>query len=194
MNIPTLYLRRATGAADVDLIYRWRAEVVAWLNGRSDQWSYPYPRSIVERWVARGETYMAALDPDGDPVATITSSTEGDPKLWTPGELAVPARYVSKLTVARDQTGRSVGAGLVQWARADAARAGAEVVRIDVWSTNEPLHAYYEGLGFEYLRTVPEVWPPSGALFEIAAEAVAHPVVEVLAPFGVEVHGRAACA
>jgi ribosomal protein S18 acetylase RimI-like enzyme len=184
---PTLFLRRACGAGDVDLIYRWRAEVVDWLatrpGPRTDQWSYPYPRRNVERWVERGETYMASLYPGGDPVATITSSTDGDPNLWTPEERAVPARYVSKLTVARDQTGREIGAGLVAWARTDAARAGAEVVRIDVWSTNEPLHAYYRGLGFEYRRTVAGVWPPSGALFEVPAAEVPHPVVELLHPF-----------
>lgn len=186
MSTPTLYLRRADGPGDVDLIYRWRAQVVAWLADRhpdTDQWSLPYPRAIVERWVARGETYMASLTVDGDPVATVTSSSEGDPVLWTPGERRDPARYMSKLTVDRAQEGRGIGETLIAWTRRDAARAAAGVVRIDVWSTNTVLHDYYKRVGFNYLRTVPG--ERSGALFEIAAGPAAGvlPVVELFDPF-----------
>jgi GNAT superfamily N-acetyltransferase len=97
----------------------------------------------------------------------VVASSEGDPELWTPEELAEPARYVSKANVVRDQAGRGIGATLLEWTRQKAAENGAKVVRIDVWTTNERMHDFYRRLGFQYLRTVPDT--NSGALFEIDA-------------------------
>lgn len=179
MTAPTLYVRRAR-REDIDTIYEWRHETAAWLakTHGTDQWSTPYPRSIIENWVDRGETFMAALEPAGEPVATITSSSEGDPQLWTPAELAEPARYVSKANVRRAQAGRDIGATLFAWARHTAAEAGAERVRIDVWTTNEKLHDMYRRAGFRYLRTVPDT--VSGALFEMPTKLTPGlPVVEM---------------
>ena len=169
MTPPTLYLRQGL-RADIDTIYEWRRATAAWLarTHGTDQWSTPYPRENLENWVDRGETFMASLAPGADPVATVTSSSEGDPALWTPAELAAPARYVSKANVVRAQAGREIGVTLLRWTQDMAARAGVGVVRIDVWTTNEKLHDFYRRLGFRYLRTVPDT--NSGALFEIAAE------------------------
>lgn len=181
MNTPTLYIRRAR-REDIDTIYRWRHVTAAWLTRThgTDQWSNPYPRANLERWVDRGETFMVSLTPDGEPIATITSSSEGDPTLWTPAELEEPARYVSKVNVVRPHAGRDIGATLFAWARHTAAIAGVGLVRIDVWSTNEKLQDYYRRRGWRYLRTVPDVLPPSGALFEIDAEYMPGlPVVEM---------------
>lgn len=168
MSAPTLYVRRGR-REDIDTIYEWRRDTAAWLTRThgTDQWSVPYPREKLENWVDRGETFMASLEPNGNPVATITSSSEGDPELWTPDELAEPARYVSKANVVRAQAGREIGVALFAWTRHTAAEAGAAVVRIDVWSTNEKLHDLYRRLGFRYLRTVPNT--NSGALFDIPA-------------------------
>lgn len=169
---PVLFLRQAC-RSDIDTIYRWRAETVAWLAERhpdTDQWSRPYPRSNLERWVDRGETFMATLVPGGDPVGTITTSSEGDPELWTPFQRATPARYVSKLNVDRRLAGLGLGVSLMHWAFNDAVDAGAALVRIDVWSTNTALHDFYRRLGFQYLHTVPGT--VSGALFETPARRV----------------------
>jgi ribosomal protein S18 acetylase RimI-like enzyme len=179
VTAPTLYLRRAV-RSDIDTIYRWRHDTATWLTRThgTDQWSTPYPRERLEHWVDRGETFMASLEPGADPVATITSSSEGDPELWTLEERAVPARYVSKANVVRQQAGREIGTTLLAWTRHTAAEAGARWVRIDVWTTNEKLHDFYRRLGFRYLRTVPDT--NSGALFEIAAAAIPGlPVVEL---------------
>jgi RimJ/RimL family protein N-acetyltransferase len=168
MTAPTLYVRRGR-REDIDTIYEWRYDTAAWLarTHGTDQWSTPYPREKIEWWVDRGETFMASLEPGGEPVATITSSTEGDPDLWTPDELAQPARYISKANVVRAQAGREIGITLFAWTRHTAALAGADRVRIDVWTTNEKLHDIYRRLGFRYLRTVPGT--VSGALFEMPA-------------------------
>jgi GNAT superfamily N-acetyltransferase len=168
---PQLYLRTAV-IDDVDLIFQWRWETAAWLAAAygTDQWSTPYPRERIVGWVEQGATVMASLDPDGDPVATLTSSPDGDPALWTPAELAIPARYLFKANVTTPARGRGIGACLIAWAIGRAADAGAAVVRIDVWSTNGRLQDYYGRRGFRYLRTVGGT--TSGALFEAPATHV----------------------
>jgi ribosomal protein S18 acetylase RimI-like enzyme len=178
MDTPTLYVRKAR-REDIDTIYKWRHETAAWLAEKygTDQWSTDYPREKLEHWVDRGETFMVSLEPNGEPIATITSSSEGDPELWTAEELAEPARYVSKANVVRDQAGQGIGATLIEWTRHKAAEAGAKTVRIDVWSTNEQLQDFYRSRGFRYVRTLPDT--NSGALFQTpASTGTKLPIVE----------------
>lgn len=177
---PTLYLRRAV-PADVDRLLIWRRETAAWLAAavRSDQWSTPYPRERLEMWVERGDTVMASLSPNSEPVATITVSAWADPALWTAEDLRVPARYLYKASVIREHAHRGIGRCLILWARNRAASEGVDVVRCDVWTTNLRLHDYYKAQGFRHLRTVPAV--TSGALFEIPAVVTPGlPIVEAV--------------
>lgn len=177
---PTLYLRTAV-PADAGLILAWRRATAEWLAAThgTDQWSTPYDWGKVEGWVREGYTFMAALEPDGEPVATITSTPGGDPALWTADELLVPARYLNKANVTREYAGLGIGACLIAWATTRAAKAGVDLIRIDVWSTNRRLQDYYRQMGFQHLRTVPNT--VSGALFELPATVTPDlPVVERL--------------
>jgi ribosomal protein S18 acetylase RimI-like enzyme len=88
----------------------------------------------------------------------------GNPRLWTPDELGVPARYLHKGNVDRAYGGRGIGTHLYDWARSRAARDGAEVVRLNVWTRNLRLHEYYLAQGMRLVRTVPG--RPAGTLFE----------------------------
>lgn len=162
---PTLYLRGAV-PDDADTILRWRRETAAWLTATygTDQWSTPFSRDRILGWIDQGATVMAALELGGPAVATITTSPDGDPALWTPAELAIPARYVFKANVELGHHGHGIGACLIAWTQTRAAKAGVDLVRIDVWSTNHRLQEYYLRAGFTYLRMVPGT--NSGALFE----------------------------
>jgi len=163
MTTPTLFLRRAT-LDDLDALIRWRRETARWLASAkgTDQWGVDYPRDALVAWIGAGETVMASLAPDGDPVATITASLTGDPELWTPDELKVPACYLFKANVERSHTGLGIGRTLILWGMDRAAKAGIGIIRIDVWSTNLALQDYYKHMGFQHIRTVPGV--NSGAL------------------------------
>lgn len=163
MKTPTLYLRRAT-LADLDTLTCWRRETARWLakDKGTDQWGVDYPREKLIAWIEAGETVMASPAPGGDPVATITVSLTGDPGLWTPEELQTPACYLFKANVERSHANLGIGKALIVWGMDRAAQAGIEIVRIDVWSTNLALQEYYKHMGFQHLRTVPNV--NSGAL------------------------------
>jgi GNAT superfamily N-acetyltransferase len=176
---------RSSVPSDVDTILAWRSATAAWLaeHHQTDQWQIPYPRKQLELWVQQGATFMAMIEPDGDPVGTITVSPTPEDGLWTIEEQQIPARYISKTNVRIDMHGHGIGEALITWARGKAAAAGADVIRFDVWSTNTSLHQYYVRQGFRHVRTVPG--RSSGALFE--GPSIRDPAVPVVELEGVQV-------
>lgn len=94
-----------------------------------------------------------------DPAATITLDRDADARLWTPEEIAEPALYVHKLAVDRAYAGTGLGSALLDWAGEQAVQQGAKWLRLDAWSTNLRLQAYYLEHGFTHVRTAsdPEV-------------------------------------
>ncbi len=178
MNPPTLYVRTAT-ADDMDLLLRWRAETAGWLRAEhgTDQWSRPADQQRITDWIREGSTFMAALHPDGEPVATVTSTPHGSPLLWSAAELRTPARYLHRLVVDRAHGGSGIGICLGLWACSHAARAGAAIVRFSAWAANAKLHRLYREHQGRHVRTVPGF--RNGALFEYPAHERADlPVVE----------------
>ncbi len=161
-----------------DLIHvlNMRAEAAAWLGALgTDQWSKPFPDEATQTarllaGINAGETWIVR---DGaDAVATITLNGFANPLLWTEDECAEPARYVHKMTVRRSHAGMGLGGTLLDWAGDRAAGEGASWLRLDAWTTNKALHAYYEREGFKHVRTVVLPEYPSGALFQRRAAAM----------------------
>jgi GNAT superfamily N-acetyltransferase len=164
--------------AILDLI-DWSAK---WLREykNTDQWARPWPNerardARVRQGVKNDLTWMVE-DRQGALVGTVTYRVKGSPRLWTRRELREPAVYVSRLIVAREHAGQRVGAALVDWAgQRGRERWGATSIRVDVWTTNYGLHAYYLRNGFAHLRTreFKDSWEyPSAALFQKPTAAV----------------------
>lgn len=160
--------------ADVDLIMKWRRERVAWLAGRGeDQWSIPLPRSAVAATVSAGQTWL--IWDDHEPVATLTLTAyvdidglwkpDRDPEaLWYPGDDPADALYVAKMMLPLDRANTGLGPEMLDWASGRAYDAGLTWLRLDAWTTNPRLHAYYRGQGFRHVRTV--ATRVSGACFQ----------------------------
>lgn len=114
----------------------------------------------------------------GDALAgTITYRYQANPKLWTPTELTEHrAIYVSRLIVSRSHAGRHLGSALIDWAgMRGIEQRRADWIRIDVWTTNLALQAYYKSQGFEHMRTVDfktQQEYPSAALFQKPTTAI----------------------
>ncbi len=174
-------VRRATPAdmtAILDLI-NWSAK---WLREykNTDQWARPWPSESardarVKRGIRDGRTWMVE-DRQGALVGTVTYREKGNPKLWTRGELREPAVYVSRLIVAREHAGDHLGSAMLDWAgQRGRQQWGAASTRVDVWTTNYGLHAYYLKNGFSHLRTLDfnDSWEyPSAALFQKPTAAI----------------------
>ena len=170
MAYVALELRRA----DEDnhgAIVRLIDDAAQWLRVTkdTDQWAHPWPSkedrsNRIRRDLAGGKTWL--LRDNGIAVATITTDSEPSP-IWTAGRQREPAVYVHRLVISRDHAGRGLGSALLDWAGLTARRAyGAQWVRVDVWSTNQKLHAYYERQGFTWCGMSSDLAYPSGALFQ----------------------------
>ena len=122
-----------------------------------------------------GKTWVAT--DDGTLVATLTADQE-DSLVWPKGSKGKPAVYVCRLVVSRAHAGEGLGAAFLDWAGLRARhRHNAQWVRVDVWTTNKALHAYYQDRGFEFYGLSDEVNDdyPSAALFQKPTERITPP-------------------
>ncbi|MEU2430754.1 GNAT family N-acetyltransferase [Streptomyces sp. NPDC007861] len=140
---------------DVSKLLAFREEAAAWLSSLgTDQWQRPYPADKLLETIEAGTVFMAM---DGETTAaTITLTPEAEAGLWMEEELSEPSLFVNKLTVARTHSSQNLGGHLLDWAGHRAYQAGAKWLRLDAWTTNADLQAYYLRQGFEHVRTVHE--------------------------------------
>ncbi|WP_328311638.1 GNAT family N-acetyltransferase [Streptomyces sp. NBC_00442] len=141
--------------ADLPKLLAFREEAAAWLGELgTDQWRRPYPADRLLATIEAGVVFMVR---DGEATAaTITLTPDAEDGLWSDAELSEPSMFVNKLTVARTHAGQDLGGRLLDWAGDRAYRSGAAWLRLDAWTTNEPLQRYYLNHGFEHVRTVTE--------------------------------------
>ena len=178
---PIFHIRRAR-LSDMDAIIGLINEAAGWLKAEkgTDQWQRPWPDQgardqRIRRGIKAGRTWIVEdwTESAGSPrrlVATVSCGRGGNKKLWTQRERKKEAVYISRLIVSREHKGRNVGAALINWASLRGIQKwGAECTRLDVWTTNLGLQAYYKGQKFEHIRTCDfEDWweYPSAALFQ----------------------------
>jgi GNAT superfamily N-acetyltransferase len=170
MGDSAVVLRRA-GEPDLDVIVGLIDAAADWLRTKNtDQWAQPWPSEEdrshrILRDLRAGKTWIAW---DGSvPAATITAASQ-DSAIWPAESRQERAVYVCRLVVNRDHAGQALGAGLLDWAGSRALRRyAARWVRVDVWTTNNALHAYYQRQGFEFYGFCEAVAEyPSAALFQ----------------------------
>jgi GNAT superfamily N-acetyltransferase len=158
-----------------------------WLRDTKDttQWMQPWHseedrRNRIRRDLTAGKTWL--LRDNGIAVATITADPEDHPA-WPAEWQREPTVYVRRLVVRRDYAGRGLGAALLDWAGLIARReAGAQWIRVDVWSTNKELHAYYERQGFTACGMSANPDYPSGALFQKSTRQLQEPQPPLFRP------------
>ena len=168
----TLKLCRAD-ATDHDAIVRLIDAAAQWLRltKDTDQWARPWRSeedrsNRILRDLTAGKTWL--LRDDGVAVGTITADPQDYPvPIWPAERHREPAVYARRLVVSRDYGGRGLGSALLDWAGLTARRGyGAQWIRVDVWSTNQKLHAYYERQGFTSCGMSSDLDYPSRALFQ----------------------------
>ena len=164
---------------DLDEVRGLVREAADWLRTKNtDQWANPWPdragqQKRILNDLLKGKTWIVW---DGDTAAgTITVDTDepldlNERPVWPDHKRHEPALYVRRVIVGRRYGGIGLGAALLDWA-ADMAKRdhNAALIRIDVWTTNEELHAYYEGQLFtrrEGRDPQGLAYYPSQALFE----------------------------
>jgi GNAT superfamily N-acetyltransferase len=189
------FVLRLGTQGDLDAVSGLVQGAASWLrtSKNTDQWTNPWPdrsrhRERMLNDLLEGKTWLVW---DGDTAAaTITIDTDeprdlNEQPVWPPHERRQPMLYVRRVVVARDYAGYGLGAALLDWAANVAQRDHkAELIRIDVWTTNLELHAYYERQGFIRRpgRDPAELIDyPSQALFEREAGISGSDYTELLA-------------
>lgn len=169
-----LALSRAT-PDERDVILELLDDATRWLRGKdTDQWTKPWPdeerrNKRIEQDLRERKTWL--LWDDTAAAGTITIDP-ADNKVWPAEKRSENAVYVRRVIVRRRYAGIGLGARLLDWAADVGARMhGARLIRIDVWTTNTELHAYYRKQGFTFSGFLePDNLPapdyPSRALFE----------------------------
>ncbi|WEO97844.1 GNAT family N-acetyltransferase [Streptomyces sp. FXJ1.172] len=173
----TEYLRPAA-AEDVPALLALRAEAEGWLRTKgTDQWSDPETgERAISKWRASIDEGRAwVVVGEHDEVLATVSRGPVDRDFWTDADRPETALYLYKLIVAREASGRQLGTRVIDWMSRLAALEGRAWVRIDTWRTNTGLHAYYERLGFQYVRTEAPSHRRSGWLAQRRAGEVALP-------------------
>jgi GNAT superfamily N-acetyltransferase len=89
---------------------------------------------------------------------------EAEAEFWSPEEIAEPQIYISRFFVV--EHGKGYGSALLEAVIEQARQEGKRWVRLNCWSTNTRLHAYYIAHGFEHVRTSDVAGRMSGALFQ----------------------------
>jgi GNAT superfamily N-acetyltransferase len=183
MEKSPLLLRRAT-ERDEAIIVGLIDEAANWLRTKgTDQWDRPWPneqerRARILRSIRRGTTWI--LWEGRLPIATLTAEPDNnqyDLPIWPEEMQHDPAVYVCRLVVSRSHSGQSLGARLLDWAGLSAKQGrNALWIRVDVWTTNEALHAYYEALGFDFWGYADKAdGYPSAALFQKQTDQIPEP-------------------
>ncbi|HXZ73043.1 MAG TPA: GNAT family N-acetyltransferase [Streptosporangiaceae bacterium] len=164
-----LALHRAT-LRDHDVIIELINAAADWLRTKNtDQWAQPWPSEEdrnhrIRQDLIAGKTWIAWEG--GTAAATITADPAENP-IWPAQTRRDPAVYVCRLVVGRAFSGRGLGAALLDWAGLRAQQSyEVRWIRVDVWTTNTALHAYYKRLGFESCGFSEASGYPSAALFQ----------------------------
>jgi GNAT superfamily N-acetyltransferase len=163
-------LRRAA-PGDHDVIIGLMDAAADWLRTKNtDQWAEPWPSEEdrnhrIHRDLIAGKTWIAW---DGvTPAATITGDSAQNP-IWPAEAQCDPAVYVFRMVVSRAFAGLGLGVALLDGVGLRARRRyGARWIRVDVWTTNTALHAYYRSQGFGFCGFSEASGSyPSAALFQ----------------------------
>jgi GNAT superfamily N-acetyltransferase len=162
---------------DLDKVVRLVREAADWLGSkRIDQWQMPWPdraghRERILNDLFKGKTWLVR---DGKTTAATITIDPDEPldaeerPVWPTEQDRRAVLYVRRVIVSRRYARLGLGAALLDWA-ADVAKRdhGAELIRIDVRTTNVKLHAYYEGQRFTRCPDPQELGDyPSQALFQ----------------------------
>jgi GNAT superfamily N-acetyltransferase len=171
-----LFVLYPAAPGDLDHVVRLDREAAQWLKRiGTDQWQKPWPDwagrlERIRHDLLKGKTWLVR---EGDTIAATITVDNDEPvdlnerPVWPPSEIQRPAMYVRRVIVSRRYARHELGAALLNWAADRAKVRGAELIRIDVWTTNTKLHDYYKGQKFTRCRDPQGLGSyPSQALFE----------------------------
>lgn len=133
-----------------------------WLLSKGiNQWPYPIAKDWLAKRISEHEVYLASVN--GITIGTVTIQWS-DEETW--GEMPDDAGYIHQIAIRRDFKGNGLGMGLLGWAEKRIASQNKQFARLDCWSENPKLCAYYENAGYIFQRLVATKYGWSVNLYE----------------------------
>lgn len=109
-----------------------------------------FERPMVEAEIAGLCQWKIIVD---DQIACVFATAFQDPDIWNEKD-ADPSVYIHRIATNPAFRGRNFVAHIAGWARTYAGQHGKKFIRMDTWSGNEMLNAYYIKSGFSYLGNI----------------------------------------
>ena len=149
---------RTADAADIGSVMQLLTDSRDWQAEQGfEAWSQ-FDRAQIERDILAGQVYLGIVGSSARGTMTLV---DGDALAWGADERG-DALYLHRLASARTGPRQGVGAQLIRWARAEAARRGRKWLRLETWDTNTRMRGYYEQQGFRHVRD--QYFPPDSPL------------------------------
>lgn len=109
-----------------------------------------YDRTAVIRDVESGNQYKVLIDAT---LALVFTVRYHDKDIWGERDLGTSV-YLHRIVVNPAFKGRRLFGTVLDWSIEHARQKGFDTVRLDTWTNNPPLIAYYSGFGFNVIDSV----------------------------------------
>lgn len=121
-----------------------------WLLSKGiNQYLYPFTRDWLTKRISKHEVYLVSVS--GLTLGTVTIQWS-DEAIW--GKMPDDAGYIHQMAIRRDLKGHGLGLELLDWAEKRIASQHKRFARLDCWSENPKLCAYYDSAGYVFQRMV----------------------------------------
>ncbi len=139
---------------DLDTVMTILDEAARWLLAKGiKQWQSPPPAEVYDMfrdYIREGSVYLVREASAPDVVGVFRLHWHAC-HLWP--EDQGDSAYLYTLALRPAQIGQGMGASVIGWVSELVRRRGKKFLRLDCIAANQRLRAWYEALGFEYVRT-----------------------------------------
>jgi len=150
-----------TTTADIPVVEKIYAEARAYqLQQTGHGWPVFSP-SFIEKEIIE-KRHFKVVDEE-DRIAGVFSIVNAEPVIWGDAE-GKEAIYLHRMATLDKYRGKSIAKKIVEWAAIEAWESKKKFIRIDTWADNEALTAYYQHLGFKFVKKT--ILPPESDLPE----------------------------
>ena len=132
---------------DIDSIFKLYEEAIIFQKTKFNKHWQGFERTLVETEISENRQWKIVID---EQIACIFAVTYEDVLIW--GEKSNdPAIYIHRIATNPAFRGQHFVKAIINGADAFCKLNNKKFIRMDTWGDNEPLIAYYQSCGFQFL-------------------------------------------
>ncbi|MBC6314341.1 GNAT family N-acetyltransferase [Listeria grandensis] len=161
-NIPLgddIFVVKEASVSEEASLQQLMIDTASWLKSRgSSQWSDILEGMDVHGLSDRirdGEVFLVLRGAEITAAFILRkTASDWDARLWNDHGKDAPARYLHRLMIAREWSGKNLSQAILDWASKEAEHTGHVAVRLDCIADNQKLNTLYQNAGFINIATV----------------------------------------